>query len=166
MILLRVGCIITKSDRCAEKMTNAMRWGVKAKAKAKQLASAAEGSAEAATVGTKQAGATGSAAARPRLGSGPPRGRHARQPAAPDASGEVTTARLLFLHGLLLCFCGVACGQDSRSFRALVSWSWYLSLVPRARGKYGRIPISCSCSSQWTFVRVGVQVLILSPVYG
>jgi len=37
-------------------MTNAMRWGVKAKAK--QLASAAEGSAEAATVGTKQAGAT------------------------------------------------------------------------------------------------------------
>jgi len=157
MVLLRVGCIITKSDRCAEKMTNAMRWGVKAKAKAKQLASAAEGSAEAATVGST---ATGSAAARPRLGSGPPRGRPARQPAAPDASGEVTTARLLFLHGLLLCFCGVACGQDSCSFRALVSWSWYLSLVPRARGKYGRIPISCSCSSQWTFVRVGGVSLI------
>jgi hypothetical protein len=94
MVFLRVGCIITKSDRCAEKMTNE----VGAKAKARQLASAPAGSAEPATVASSRSalrreeeaarGATGSAAARPRLGSGPPRGRPASQPAAPDASGH------------------------------------------------------------------------------
>ena len=92
-------------------------------------------------------GATRSAAARPRLGSGPPRGRpaSASQPAAPDASGHHLP--LAILARPASCACAVsrmrlACGQDS-----------YCSFGQRQ---------SHAQISTVVEIRQGVQVLFLS----